>query len=150
MNIGLGCVLALVACGSDGGELGAFHEQSSGIVCLHDAIDAEEIRGQFQVGAPIYLTFSPDVCLSSSCSPERMATCSVAVDGATFTIETASSWYDAPKGAACTDDCTAPSGVCQTPPLPAGAYTFVAHGHVQAVSVPERVADVGDNGCFSN
>ena len=64
-------------------------------------------------------------CLSSSCSHDRKAECSVVVTGNTIEVKSVASFRE--EGDTCTADCGALVATCSTPPLPAGTYQ-VRHG----------------------
>jgi len=76
-------------------------------------------------------------CLSSSCSKDRKAECSVTLVGSVLQVTSTASFRN--EGDVCTDDCGALVATCVTPPLPAGTYAL-QHGASQiALTIPSTV-----------
>jgi hypothetical protein len=71
------------------------------------------------------ITVRAPTCLSSSCSKDRRAECSVVLSGNVIQVTSSASFRN--EGQVCTDDCGALVARCTTPPLPAGTY-FLQHG----------------------
>lgn len=96
--------------------------------------------GSFAADQPVTVTVDWNVCLSSSCTDDKMASCTVTVADRTVTIETRASWLDtSAAGQGCTDDCGLLQTSCETPPLAAGVYTFVLDGRSVTITVPSTV-----------
>jgi hypothetical protein len=79
----------------------------------------------FQADSSATITVMAPTCLSSSCSKDAKAECSVALNGNVLQITSTASFRT--EGNVCTDDCGALVARCTTPPLPAGTY-FLQHG----------------------
>ena len=116
--------LALAACLGGGSTPEPIVLENVGRVCL---FGPGSIGKTFFADQPVRVGYSADQCLSSSCTGEQHATCTIATTGATLEISTVASWIDlSPRAMACTADCgSGPAATCQTDPLPAGDYTFV-------------------------
>jgi hypothetical protein len=72
---------------------------------------------RIQVAAP--------VCLSSSCSHDRMAECTAVVDGNVITVSSTASFRE--EGNTCTTDCGTLAASCSTTPLAPGTHE-IRHG----------------------
>lgn len=125
LSLGLAALTApsaLSACWS-----GASSEDD-GTIC----IDGEQLQGsgavQLAGDAPLTLSVSTAACLSSACTRQRRASCSVVLSGSELFVSSHFRWEE--RGAypnSCTDDCLTLRAQCETPPLPAGSYV-VRHG----------------------
>jgi hypothetical protein len=92
----------------------------------------------FSAGGPATITVMAPTCLSSSCSKDRKAECSVVLEGNVLQVSSHASYHD--EGNACTADCGALVATCVTPPLPAGTYTLQHGGNRIALTIPSTVA----------
>lgn len=92
----------------------------------------------FAADEPVQIQVDWDgICLSSTCTSDRMSSCSVTLTGQTVTIQTRASWTDASaSGIACSDDCGVLIARCDSPPLAAGDYTFQLGPRTIAITVP--------------
>jgi hypothetical protein len=79
----------------------------------------------FEANGAATITVRAPTCLSSSCSKNAKAQCSVVIDGNVIHVTSTASYYN--EGETCTDDCGALVSRCETPPLAAGIY-FLDHG----------------------
>jgi hypothetical protein len=113
--------LALVAC-TGGGQTPDPEPQvrTTGELCVEGASALAD--------QPITFNFAITECLSSSCTENTFARCSVVRIEDRLVVTGEASWDDvtAEKGptAGCTDDCLRLAASCQTPPLPAGTHAF--------------------------
>lgn len=98
---------------------------------------------QFVAGQRAFVRYSlRDVCLSSSCSLERFASCTVEKKGQTLAVTSLFRWVDL-KGTdtVCTDDCAGMSATCETDALLEGTYEFQFAGAAPlALTVPSQLA----------
>lgn len=146
----IAALAALGACaGGSGGKAIAHDFDNTGRVCLcaTDDFFCEDEPQQFTVNQPVTVSFSVFGCLSSSCSRDLEASCTVTRNGEAFAVTTAASYTDlTAQNRACTDDCHRLSAICETGPLPAGNYTFTYGGETLALTIPSEVsAPCADN-----
>jgi hypothetical protein len=91
----------------------------------------------FQSDKMATITVMAPTCLSSSCSKDAKAQCSVMVNGNLLQVTSTASFRQ--EGNVCTDDCGALVGRCTTPPLPAGTYTLQHGADRITITVPSTV-----------
>jgi hypothetical protein len=116
-----------------------------GRICAYGTLDAHTGPENFAENAPIFLYYTlPTVCLSSSCTQDRTAMCSVAVDGNTVSATTQAEWTvtggPPVDDSNCTADCRVLEATCQSPALSAGSYTFAFASATFSFSVPSQIA----------
>jgi hypothetical protein len=122
--------LAALACQSIAGIDHTFQDQ--GRVCAFpegtdpgNAFQSPSTSAAFQPDRPATITVMAPTCLSSSCSKDRKAECSVVIEGNVIHVTSTASFRE--EGSTCTADCGALVARCTTPPLPAGTW-FLQHG----------------------
>jgi hypothetical protein len=106
---------------------------NQGKICLYPAGEntgvpavADTTPRSYAIDQPVNIAVQFPGCLSSSCTQDRMASCTVA--GASGALQvTSSGTYTTINAATCTTDCGFLIARCQTPALPAGTTTF-QHG----------------------
>jgi hypothetical protein len=106
---------------------------NQGKICLYPAGEntgvpavADTTLRSYAIDQPVNVAVQFPACLSSSCTQDRMASCTVA--GASGALQvTSSGSYTTINAAMCTTDCGFLIARCQTPALPAGTTTF-QHG----------------------
>lgn len=74
-------------------------------------------------GGQVSAVVDVDVCWSSSCDVDRVASCALALDGTTLTLTTTVSWRFTGSDV-CTTDCGRPGPTCTSEPLADGTYTL--------------------------
>ncbi len=119
-------LFTLVACNQDRSE--SHNETSSELqACVVKTGDSFFLpETEYQADAPLDVVIRYRGCLSGSCSDNYAGNCTVTRDGNTLNVVGEVSWTEQTGFAlSCTSDCRAPSGTCQTDPLPAGTYTLV-------------------------
>ena len=86
---------------------------------------------------PTTWTWSPRLCLSSSCSAKTLASASAGVTGNVVTVTTNATWDEA-RGLVlqCTDDCRRPAAQFEMPALAPGTYTLKHGGREATLTVP--------------
>lgn len=135
------CVLVVVAACTGGGSGGEqlVELENEGEACLF-GLASDPLS--FADGAPIHVRVRYDVCLSSSCTLDAMAACSITiVDDHTIGIETRASWIDTSASAtACTADCGGLTATCDTPHFVPGDYTFVVGARSVPLTLPSTVS----------
>jgi hypothetical protein len=135
-----GCVLP----GGGGGSGAVAREVTdAGRVCLYAALPGLPGGGapqQFVAGEPVFVVHESH-CLSSSCSRDVVATCTVAGAGTTRQVTSTTSWLDLtrPNGA-CTADCGFQTTTCSMDALDAGTYTFAFGMKAMTLVVPSETA----------
>jgi len=115
------------ACGNDGKDV-VVH--NVGNMCVYPASEPNEnpflgdtTPRDYAEGEIANLAVLFELCLSGSCTTNRVATCTAMQEGNVFTIDATASYHDT-GASTCTTDCALMIARCQTPPLPAGSYTF--------------------------
>jgi hypothetical protein len=78
-----------------------------------------------EANQPALVTVMMPTCLSSSCSHQPKAECTVTLSGDTLEVTSKGSYVE--QGNVCTTDCGALVAKCTTPSLPAGNYQL-RHG----------------------
>lgn len=118
-----------------------------GEVCLYGTPAQPPHTGEqeFKVGAPLYLDYRlEEVCLSSECTRNHQALCSVVVLGQVQRVTSLASW-ETIEGAytdvACSDDCAFLHATCQTDALSPGEYTFTFGQESLSLVVPSQVPE---------
>jgi len=102
--------------------------EDDGAICVGAAQLQGTRRVQLASDAPFTLSVSTSACLSSACTRNRRASCSVVLSGSELFVSSHFHWEE--RGAypnSCTDDCVALRAQCETPALPSGTYV-VRHG----------------------
>src|SRR5215471_17061447 len=121
---------AAVGCGPS--EQQPMHLQFSnqGELCLYPVGEtngvpnlADSTPRTYAAGDVVNVAVQFATCLSSSCSIDRMASCTVGGTGATLQVTSSGSYSNIGSGA-CTADCGFLIARCQTPTLAAGTVTF--------------------------
>lgn len=145
--------LALCAACSDGtgGQAISREYANTGRVCAcaednFPFCDGEQQR--FEANQPVFIQFHvTDVCLSSSCTRDREASCTITPNTTGLAVTTAAAYTDvAPLGGGCTADCGFLSATCATDALPAGDYTITYGTQSIALTIPSVVtAPCADN-----
>lgn len=87
----------------------------------------------FAADAPIVLQVAGASCLSSSCTEDIVASCSVTLSGQSLRVEADFTWTE--SSGTCTDDCMSVVATCTTPSLPAGVYTIALGTRSATVTV---------------
>lgn len=84
-----------------------------------------------------------EVCLSSSCTADRVSSCRVEVIGGMMSVFTTATWVEKNSATtACTDDCATFTATCSTEPLAANNYFFEIGGRASVViQVPSTVTE---------
>ena len=134
---------ALVAVGCGGKDVVV---QNEGRLCVFPAssvgqnglVGTDRTPLQYVAGEPLQLSVVFNVCLSSSCSTNRQASCMVAKSGNTFAVTARGSYHQDTSGA-CTDDCGVLNPTCATPPVSEGTFTFEYAGGSVDLVVPSTV-----------
>jgi len=141
--------LAMSCGGCSGQTLRQFSNE--GMACLYPASNTtgipsvpDDSGNSFAAGEAVNVAVQFRVCLSSSCSKDAMASCSVTRSGNTFRVVSSGSFVEHTGSGACTDDCGLLIARCSTEPLPAGSYRF-EHGQTsRTLDVPYTMPSV----CF--
>ena len=100
----------------------------------------EDTRPQpFAAGEPVYVTYQTG-CFSSSCSRDRVASCSIAIDGNVLRATTTVTWTDLTDSAGdgCTADCQTEVVSCASAAIAAGDYTFQYGDKTQPLTIPSQ------------
>lgn len=113
--------------------------ENEGIACLHG-----DDPLAFAANRPIEVRVDWEgVCLSGSCTTDKVSTCMATVSGQTVTLVTRASWTDiTAQEHVCTADCGLLSATCETTALPAGDYTFTLGARTTQVTVPSQVSSI--------
>lgn len=125
--------LLAIACSSDptpAGNPRSFVDQ--GRVCLYPegtdpgtaSVPSTDLVTYVADGALLVTVQAPE-CLSSSCSKDRKAECTVTLRGSVLDVRSQLSFRN--EGSTCTTDCGALVARCKSPPLPVGTYR-IQHG----------------------
>lgn len=132
-------LLVWMAAACSGGTVVQYEDTGTICVCAGDQGSCGPSVQRFEADRPVRIGFElTDVCLSSSCSLDREASCIVTRDGSTLHVATSASFRD--KGAdACTLDCGQLSATCTTGPLPSGSYTVTYGAKSLTFDVPSEV-----------
>jgi hypothetical protein len=140
----LGAVLLSLA-GLSCDPFGTEHSfKDQGRICLYPSgSEAAQPFGwrkdplQYEANAALDLVITMPGCLSSSCSHDERAACSVDVSGGIIRVESSASYRH--QGSTCTADCGALAARCSTAPLPPGMYE-IRHGQTTlAIIIPSTV-----------
>lgn len=112
--------------------------EDQGRACVSTGADPYT-AGDLAAGRPVTIHVVMPTCLSSSCTSDRQASCTVSQEGSTLRVSSRGSYASRPA-AVCTDDCVRLTAHCETAPLPAGQYTIVHGGATTTLSIPGGVA----------
>jgi hypothetical protein len=137
-------IVALAAVGCGGKEV---QVENQGRLCVFPSSNAgqngfgplDPTPRQYVAGEPLQLSVVFPLCLSSSCSTDRQASCTAAQSGNTFAVTAKGSYHEAGSGA-CTADCGTLAPSCETPMLSEGTFTFQYAGGSVDLVVPSTVA----------
>jgi hypothetical protein len=122
-----------------------FHDE--GRLCVYPATETQGVPvlqrpdagGEaftYAAGEIVNVAVQFPACLSSSCSIERAAICTVEAIGGTIRVTSTGSYREVDTSGACTGDCGFLIARCATTALAAGSYSF-QHGSDQvALAVP--------------
>ncbi|MFK7927274.1 MAG: hypothetical protein AB8H79_03750 [Myxococcota bacterium] len=121
----LASLVLLSGCGVVGPQWEDRSQTDQGDLCLASNADED---GTVSVFA--------NLCLSSSCSRDAVASCNAVLDGQVITVTAQFDWQEATGNIACTDDCGSLSATCEVGPLPAGTYTVKMGSGVETFDVP--------------
>jgi hypothetical protein len=83
------------------------------------------------------LTVAFPQCLSSTCTSNRKASCTVERDASSFVVRAVAS-YDQGSGS-CSDDCLTLTAHCATPHLAEGTFSFQYRGETANLAIPSSV-----------
>lgn len=140
----LGGFLMLAATACD--ATGTVHEfRDEGKICAFPGSEANGVPGfdnnqrSYREGEAVAIAVQFPTCLSSSCSTDRQADCTVSLNGSTLHVTSSGSFRQRTTGA-CTDDCGFLIARCTTPPLPAGVYTVEHGGASTTLTIPSTAA----------
>jgi hypothetical protein len=84
-------------------------------------------QGTYAADQPVNIAVQFETCFSSSCTRNRMASCTVTAAGNTLTVTSSGSFETVDSANGCTADCGFLIARCSTASLAAGTYT-VKHG----------------------
>jgi hypothetical protein len=104
---------------------------------------------EYVAGETLQLSVVFPLCLSSSCSTDRQASCAAEQTGNTFAVTAQGSYREAGSGA-CSADCGTLSPSCVTPALSEGTFTFKYAGGSVDLVVPSTVAPPCIGTAFGN
>jgi hypothetical protein len=127
-----------------------FEFKDEGQLCLypqgaqggHPDLDRPTLS--FEADSPLAIEVTFPICLSSSCSKDPTASCSVIMaDASMLVVSSVGSVRE--EGNACTADCGFFVARCQSPALAAGTYTVRHGGDELRIAVPSmmRVPCIG-------
>jgi hypothetical protein len=133
--------LGAASCGRD------VQVENQGRLCVFPASDVgangfgpvDPTPRQYVAGEPLLVSVVFDLCLSSSCSTDRMSSCTVEPSGSTFRVNASGSYREVGSGA-CSADCGTLSPSCATQPVSEGTFTFTYAGGSVDLVVPSTVA----------
>lgn len=93
-----------------------------------------------EANTPTAWTWDPEVCMSGSCSANRVASGSAGVTGSVITVTTSATWDSAlGLGLRCSLDCRRPSALFEVPALAPGTYTLKHGGREASLTVPSTM-----------
>ena len=98
--------------------------------------------GDIAVDTPSSLQIDLRACLSSSCTRDRVGTCTATTSDSDITLASRFTWDEAVSGVACTEDCRNIVATCTLEGLPAGDYV-VTHGDQTLSLTLPRTEDCG-------
>jgi hypothetical protein len=136
-NLGRVLVVVLAAC--SGGQSPGPIVVTEGRICLFSGDPlGPGFEQRFDEDREVFVRFTIDNCLSSSCTRDPEASCAVRTDGpAGFEIDATATWIDTTNlGQGCTDDCLQLGATCTTPPLAAGSYLFTIGVRSVTLEIP--------------
>jgi hypothetical protein len=130
--------LSLVGCGD------TVHQVAGpGVACVYPFAPPIEEEPTAPVDYPqdasVVVRVRWNDCMSSSCSDNLRATCTVSLDASTLVVDSRAEWDEDPPGAACTADCMFPHADCASAPLAAGAYTLKYAQDAGTLEIPSTV-----------
>jgi hypothetical protein len=137
MRVALGVLVLGAACN----KLEPSELEDSGLVCLYASDPQGPAVQQFDSDQPVYVLYSSEgMCLSSSCTRDRMASCTVTGGGTALVVASHASWIELEpeSGAGCTDDCLILNAVCSTEALVADDYVFTFGANSLALTIPSQ------------
>jgi hypothetical protein len=143
-DIAIAFVLAITA-GCSAGEVQR-QVENQGKLCafppgtapMHpELIDPAPLEYPANQDIAVAVTFP--LCMSSSCTSERMASCTVQQTGNTLRVTASGSFLEKTEGA-CTTDCGRLTAKCTIPALPAGTYTIDYAGRTTDLVLPSSVS----------
>ena len=136
-------LLLLAACGSTTPGAEAVTVENSGRACLY-ANPLGAGAQTFEPDAPLNVVYTSwGTCLSSNCTRDRSATCSIARMGTSIVVSSEARWVDASEeqGNACHADCVMMDADCSTEALPAGIYELGFGSTTLTLAVPSQHAE---------
>jgi hypothetical protein len=142
--------LGLFPCSSDGGAPSdaasgsVAHELTNqGTLCVYPASETMTVPGfmdnivrAYVADQPVKVAVRFPVCLSTSCSRQPMAACTVDASNGTLQVTSKGSYVELDHSNGCTGDCGFLIARCTTASLAAGNYTFKHGTDTLAFTVP--------------
>src|SRR5690606_4865200 len=126
---------ALAGCGLFQGEIQ--HEYvDEGTFCIQGRPTAEGGHA-YDENTPFQIEYRLERCLSSSCSHDRVASCTVEHDGLGIVIRANASWTE--RGTTCTEDCRYLQTTCELGGLTQGQYTVSLGRRSLVLAIPSVV-----------
>ena len=126
---------ALAGCGLFQEEIRHEHVDE-GTFCIQGRQTAEGGHA-YDENTPFQIRYRIDQCLSSSCSHDRFAGCTVERDGVAIVIRANASWTE--RGTSCTADCGYLEATCELDGLTQGQYTVSLGGRSLVLEIPSVV-----------
>ena len=114
-------------------------ERTTGRFCLHANATGAGGPQEFVANQPVTVRYSVDECLSSSCTEDEQASCSVAPN---LRVLAEASWVDLSRtNTACTDDCGQLEALCSSVALAAGTHVFAFDAKTISLEIPSSHAE---------
>ena len=109
-------------------------QRTTGRFCLHASATGAGGPQNFVANQAVTVRYSVDECLSSSCTEDEQASCSVAPN---LRILAEASWLDLSRtGVGCTDDCGQLEALCSSVALAAGTHVFAFDAKTISLEIP--------------
>jgi hypothetical protein len=132
------------SCGGGGGAGSVPHAfKNEGTLCVYPASETMGAPGfptggvrTYAADQPVNVAVQFNTCLSSSCSRNPIASCTIDASNGTLQVTSSGSYETVDNGGACTADCRFLIARCTTASLPAGSYTFKHGADTLALTVP--------------